>query len=335
MTSSIQTAMQLGAAGLEQPVRGPAAWELTELRHESLTAGDRLVPSSGPPLWLLVLDGGLVLETASGSDGLGRDDAVFLDDRTAYRLTASSEADVAVAALRPVQPPTPVPSPLIVRDFAGRHVGVAELVRTCPLDSGCHDPTVFAPSYGGLIGASMMAAWWEAQNGDERSPAPPDPAVVAIVAAVADRPGDAWTVDRMAGLVHLSRSALTERFRRTLGLSPVRVLREIRMQHARELLADGSRSVEQVGYAVGYGSPAAFSRAFSGHHRMAPQAWRDSSAAGQSGHAEQAEEQPSGGGAHRSEEQRHLSVVKVDERPTHDRAQRDRDLERGHLERQR
>ena len=333
--------MQLGAAvGVEQPARGPVAWELTELSHRSLTAGDRLVPSS-TSLWLLVLDGGLVLETASGSDALSRGDAVFLDDRTAYRLTAGTETDVAVAALRPVLPPVPVPSPLVVRDFAGRHVGVAELVRTCPLDSGCHDPSVFAPSYGGLIGASMMAAWSEAQTGYERSPTPPDPAVVAIVAAVADRPADAWTVDRMAGLVHLSRSALTERFRRTLGLSPVRVLREIRMQHARELLADGSRSVEQLGYAVGYGSPAAFSRAFSGHHRVAPQAWRDSSAlnpssaARQPGHAEQAEEQPSGGGAHRSEEQCHLSVVEVDERTTHDRAQRDRDLERGHLERQR
>jgi AraC-like DNA-binding protein len=334
MTSSIRTAMQLGAAGREQPTRGPAAWELTELRHQSLTAGDTLVPSSAP-VWLLVLDGGLVLETASGSDALSRGDAVFLDDRTAYRLTADIEAEVAVAALRPVLPPAPVPSPMIVRDFAGRHVGVAELVRTCPLDSGCHDPSVFAPSYGGLIGASMTAAWWEAQTGDERSSASPDPAVVAIVAAVADRPADAWTVDRMARLVHLSRSALTQRFRRTLGLSPVRVLREIRMQHAREMLADGSWSVEQVGYDVGYGSPAAFSRAFSGHHRVAPQAWRDASAARQSGHPEQAEEQASSGSAHRSEEQRHLSVVKVDERTTHDRPQRDRDLESGHLERQR
>jgi transcriptional regulator GlxA family with amidase domain len=166
---------------------------------------------------------------------------------------------------------------LIVRDFAGRHVGVAELVRTCPLESGCHDPSVFAPSYGGLIGASMMAAWWEEQTGDERAPAPPDPAVVAVVTAVTDKPADAWTVERMAGLVHLSRSALTQRFRRTMGLSPVRVLREIRMQRARELLADGSRSVEQVGHAVGYGSPAAFSRAFTAHHRVPPQAWRDSS----------------------------------------------------------
>ena len=333
MTSSIQTAMELGVAGGGRPTRGPAAWELTELRHRALVAGD-ILPSCAP-VWLLVLAGGLALETAAGVDALVGGDAVFLDDRTAYRLIARSEADVAVADLRPVLPPSPVPSPLIVRDFAGRHLGVAELVRTCPLESGCHDPAVFAPSYGGLIGASMMAAWWEEHGSDDRTPGPPDSAVVEVMAAVAERPADAWTVDRMARLVHLSRSALTERFRRTLGVSPVRVLREIRMQQARELLADGSRSVEQVGYAVGYGSPAAFSRAFSGHHRVAPQAWRDSSAARQAGHSEQAEDQPAPGGARRPEDQRHLNVVRVDEGSADDRAQRDRDLEGGHLERQR
>lgn len=300
----------------------------------SLGVGKRLPPSSDP-LWLLVLDGELALETASGVDVLSQGDAVFLDDRTAYRLAARSATRAAVADLRPVLPPTPVPSPLIVRDFAGRHLGVAELVRTCPLESGCHDPSVFAPSYGGLIGASMMAAWWEEHSGSERPPAPPDPAVITVVAAVADRPADAWTVDRMARLVHLSRSALTERFRRTLGLSPVRALREIRMQQAREMLAEGSQSVEQVGYAVGYGSPAAFSRAFSGHHRVAPQAWRDASPALRPRHPEGGEDQPRRGGAAGTEQQRHLDVVRVDERPTDDGAERDRDLERGHLQRQR
>lgn len=333
MTSSTRTMRHLGGAGSEWPTRGPAGWELTELRHRTLSVGDRLDPSSAP-LWLLVLAGEVGLETASGSDTLSRGDAVLVDRRTGYRLTARSRADLAVADLRPVLPPTPVPSPLVVRDFAARHLGVAELVRTCPLEAGCHDPSVFAPSYAGLIGASMLAAHRE-ELGQEPSPAPPDPAVVEVVSAVADRPGDGWTVDRMARLAHLSRSALTERFRRTLGLSPVRVLREIRMQQARELLADGTRSVEQVGYAVGYGSPAAFSRAFSGHHRVTPQAWRDSSGVRRSGHAEQGEGQATSGGTHGPEEQRHLDVVRVDEHATHDRPDRDRDLERGDLERQR
>jgi len=46
---------------------------------------------------------------------------------------------------------------------------------------------------------------------------------------------------------------------------------------ARHLLAGGDRPVEQVAYAVGYGSGAAFSRAFTTVHGTGPQAWRDAS----------------------------------------------------------
>jgi AraC-like DNA-binding protein len=256
---------------------GAAPWELSALRHERLAPGSDL-PGAAGPLWALVLGGAVALETAGGVEPVGSGDAVLLDARTAYRLTGVDDAEVAVADLRLVVPSSPVPSPLVVRDFARRHHGVTELVRTCPLQGECR-ASVFSASYGGLIGASMVAAWLE----DERGPgaeASSDVAVAHVVAALTARPAEAWTVGRMARMVHLSRSALAERFRRELGRSPAQVLREIRMQQARRLLADDVRSVGEIGHAVGYGSSAAFSRAFSAHHRMAPQAWRATSAAG-------------------------------------------------------
>jgi len=250
-----------------------APWELSALRHERLAAGAVLATVPGP-LWAMVQDGVLTLETAAGVETLGAGDAVLVDARTAYRLQAAEAADVAVADLRLVVPPSPVPSPLLVRDFARRHVGVAELVRTCPLGAQC-EPTAFAASYGGLIGASMVAAWRE---DDGRGPEPEaghsDRAVGAVVAALAASPAEEWTVGRMARLVHLSRSALADRFRRELDRSPAQVLREIRMQQARRLLAEDVRVVGEVGHVVGYGSVAAFSRAFSAHHGMSPQEWR-------------------------------------------------------------
>ncbi|WP_370692312.1 AraC family transcriptional regulator, partial [Nocardioides sp.] len=36
----------------------------------------------------------------------------------------------------------------------------------------------------------------------------------------------------------------------------------------------GSSGVEQVAHAIGYGSSAAFSRAFTSQHGVSPQAWR-------------------------------------------------------------
>jgi AraC-like DNA-binding protein len=251
----------------------PAAWELSALRHERLAAGVVLPAVSGP-LWALVQGGVVTLETGAGVETLRAGDAVLLDTRTAYRLRAAADADVAAADLRLVVPPSPVPSPLVVRDFARRHHGVAELVRTCPLGAEC-EPTAFAASYGGLIGASMVAAWREDSGRDtEAEPGQSDATVAAVVAALSASPAEEWTVGRMARLVHLSRSALAERFRRELGRTPAQVLREIRMQQARRLLADDVRAVGEVGHVVGYGSVAAFSRAFSAHHGMSPQEWR-------------------------------------------------------------
>jgi AraC-like DNA-binding protein len=57
------------------------------------------------------------------------------------------------------------------------------------------------------------------------------------------------------------------------------VLRDVRMQVARKLLRDPGRTVTQVAFAVGYGSTAAFSRAFSAHQGIAPQEWRTASGA--------------------------------------------------------
>jgi AraC-like DNA-binding protein len=307
------------------PATGASPWELWALRHQRLPSGTPLAKAPGP-LWALVLDGSVMLETSSGAKHLRAGDAVLVDGRTAFRLTATAEAELAVADLRLVVPPSPIPSPVIVRDFARRHHGVAELVRTCPLGAKCR-PSVFAASYGGLIGASMVAAWLEDQGGPQTEPSPADPAVAVVVAAIADRPADPWTGERMARLVHLSRSALRERFRRELGRSPATVLREIRMQRARGLLADHSRPVGQIGHAVGYGSAAAFSRAFSAHHGMAPQVWRVVSTAGQ---AEQGEAETTHGRGRRADQQRDADPVRVDDLPTDGCAERD-----GHLERRR
>lgn len=229
------------------------------------------------PVWALVLDGQVTLETEGNQDILAAGDAVLLDAFTPHRLLTSDGARVATADLRLVVPPFPLPSPLLVRDFAGRHYGVAELVRSCPLGRECR-PSAFASSYGGLIGASMMEAWEQDEprdNGADR-----DPAVASVLAALADQPGTDWTVERMASIVHLSRSALNDRFRRALGRSPVQALREVRMLHARSLLAEADRPIEQIAHAVGYGSTAAFSRAFAAQHGAAPRSWRAPSDAG-------------------------------------------------------
>lgn len=276
-----------------------------------LPAGATLTELPGPR-WALVLAGELTLEAASESHLLSEGDAVLVDARTAHRLSASGhfeQSALVVGDLRLAVPTHRLPSPLIVGGFGTRHDGVAALVGKCPLERVCK-PSLFAASYGNLIGAAMTAAWLEDQGLDTAAPRP-DEAVAAVVAAVTTRPGEPWTVERMARLVHLSRSALGERFRRALGRGPAEVLREARMREARRLLDDLSRPVEYVAFAVGYGSTAAFSRAFSSHHGIGPQAWRDASPARD---AQRGEDHSGRHGEPRPEQERDRHAVAVQER---------------------
>ncbi len=278
------------------------AWEMSDLRHVGLAGGAVLTDLPGPR-WALVLSGAVVLETAAGTEPLTGGDAVLVAARTAHRIIAEEPSELVVADLRPVGSARRPPSPLVVRDFTTHHAGVAALVGKCRLGNGRERP-LFTASYGGLIGAVMTDCWLRESEGS------PDPVVASVMAAVAARPGEPWTVERMARLAHLSRSALGERFRRVLGRSPVEVLREVRMGEARRLLGDASRSVEHVAFAVGYGSAAAFSRAFSAHHGVAPQAWR---VASPTRDPQRGEERTRGDGGHRAEQERGRDAVRVQE----------------------
>lgn len=254
---------------------------MTALTRERLSAGD--VRSRPGALWAVVLAGAATLETAGARHRVLSGDAVLVDARTAHRLVADRETDLVHGDLRPAVPSAALPSPLVVSGFDQRQRGVVALVTACPLDA-ISSPAPFAASYAGLIGAAMTALWQETATPTGRaaeSPgtgtsigALPDTQVADVVAALADRPGEPWTLDRMAALVHLSRSALTERFRRATGHSPMQMLREVRMHRARTLLIDRCLPVTRVAFEVGYGSVAAFSRAFTSDHGLSPLAWR-------------------------------------------------------------
>ncbi|WP_158230495.1 helix-turn-helix transcriptional regulator [Pseudofrankia asymbiotica] len=244
------------------------------LQHERVPAGSA-VPRAAGPLWALVLDGSAELETADGCHSLQAGDAALIAARTAHRLIAGEDLMLAVADLRPVVASSHrLPSPFVIPGFSGRHPAVTRLIGTCPLEGRCLTP-LFAQGYAGVLGAALVTSWLEAgENGEGVERPGQDGAVARVLAALTSDPGDDWTPDRMARLVHLSRSALTARFRRATGRPPMEILRELRMHEARRLLADSSQPVGGVASAVGYRSIAAFSRAFASHHGLAPQAWR-------------------------------------------------------------
>jgi AraC-like DNA-binding protein len=87
-------------------------------------------------------------------------------------------------------------------------------------------------------------------------------------------PARNWTIEELAKEVGLSRSVLAERFAELVGLPPMHYLAKWRMQIASGLLSNGSVNMATVAAEIGYGSEAAFSRAFKKIVGVPPSAWR-------------------------------------------------------------
>lgn len=242
------------------------------MHRAALDAGANLAALPGPR-WANVLSGALSLNAAGVREQVGAGDAVLVDARTPHQLTAEVDSVLVVADLRAARPGA-LPSPLVVRRFAARHPGLNRLIDSCPQQTPEIGTRDFTESYGNLIAAAMTASWRE----DHGEPEPTDPVVESIITALTADPGHSWSVTQMAQLVHLSRSALGERFRRVLGRGPAEALRDIRMERARDLLRRGTLPVESIAARVGYGSTAAFSRAFATYHGLPPEQWRRSQA---------------------------------------------------------
>jgi AraC-like DNA-binding protein len=101
-----------------------------------------------------------------------------------------------------------------------------------------------------------------------------DPHVGKALAALHDRPAEAWSLDDLAREAGLSRSLLAERFADFVGMPPIQYLTQWRMQLAAERLRVTNASLAEIATAVGYGSESAFSRAFKRQVGMAPATFR-------------------------------------------------------------
>lgn len=89
-----------------------------------------------------------------------------------------------------------------------------------------------------------------------------DPRLARVLVALHKDPGHDWDVARMADLMGTSRSVFSERFSEVVGISPLRYVTDLRMRIAAQWLEQEGSSVADVAFRLGYGSQAAFTRAF-------------------------------------------------------------------------
>lgn len=113
---------------------------------------------------------------------------------------------------------------------------LVEAIRQAPAGDGVTEPGLLA----GLADPHLARAL-RALHGDVRRP---------------------WTVERVARVAGLSRSAFAERFAAVVGLSPMDYLLRLRMALAKDRLRFGGARLAEVAADCGYRSVSAFSTAF-------------------------------------------------------------------------
>jgi AraC family transcriptional activator of mtrCDE len=97
-----------------------------------------------------------------------------------------------------------------------------------------------------------------------------DPLVARAFAAMAMRPGDDHSLQSLAHLACLSRSAFVARFTTAVGKSPMQVLRELRLRQAMYQLKAGGLAIELIARNAGYASRSSFIKAFRKGYGMDP-----------------------------------------------------------------
>ena len=101
-----------------------------------------------------------------------------------------------------------------------------------------------------------------------------DPPIGRCLAAIHEDPKRDWTISDLAAASGMSRSNLSERFVKHLGLSPIRYLREWRLHMASCALIAETATIAEIAHEAGYGTEAAFNRAFARTYGAPPAAWR-------------------------------------------------------------
>jgi AraC-like DNA-binding protein len=164
--------------------------------------------------------------------------------------------------------------PEVVHCKAGEGAGDARVVDwvrwISDLDAG--NAMAMGPSINGILRMLLSRHFADPAHavGLEAAPGRRDRQLSTAVLAMHEHPARNWTVDALAALCHLSRSAFASRFSQQFGLPPLRYLFHTRMRIAARLLKEQRLTLDQVAQQVGYSNGLALSRSFKRATGMRP-----------------------------------------------------------------
>lgn len=83
-----------------------------------------------------------------------------------------------------------------------------------------------------------------------------------FVATLPEHAGESWTLEQMAKTCGLSRTRFAELARHLTGESPISLLNRVRIDRAKQMLADHQRSITDIAQRAGFDSSQYFARVF-------------------------------------------------------------------------
>ncbi|GAA1898030.1 AraC family transcriptional regulator [Asanoa iriomotensis] len=258
-------------------------WSVGAYQKETLAGGERRAVRGGGMRFHFVARGAVDVRGTTRAE-LNTGDFLLLPRGGDYSLVARGEAVVHTGDMDAASPTADqvvavLPDVLVACCFTAREPLVVALIEAMA-DEACGDrpgARSVVTQLANVVAAAAIRNWVESGCGSLPLLTVPlrDSDVARALEAIHDAPGSPWTVETLARVALASRSAFAKRFRETVGDSPARYLARIRMEHAKRLLAD-QVTVAEVAVRLGYGSEAAFSRAFRRHAGLPPTRWRHS-----------------------------------------------------------
>lgn len=224
-------------------------------------------PKVGLPATLSEGDAALFSGNVAGS---------YVADHHAFALVTSLDFSGLSSSVR-----DRLPKVLLVSDLPGNEPAVAAFAAQIGPEVAAglrpaqdSTPSVHCQMMANTVLLSVIHTWAARGCAPEGWPSRTnDPHLDRVLDAIDANPGGEWSIEDLARVGAMSRSAFSERFRTALGTSPGKYVGEARIRSAQSLLARGM-GVSEVSRAIGYGSDEGFSRAFQRSVGITPSAWR-------------------------------------------------------------
>ncbi|WP_170062022.1 helix-turn-helix domain-containing protein [Compostimonas suwonensis] len=270
------TELDAAIAGLE--------WTLLDFRRTELRERVGLRLPRGLMRFHWVVSGAVDVIGVGAPVRLAAGDFILVDSAEPYEIRAQEPAlvdsgDLACGPYSRNALARIMPGVLVACGFTTREPHMVSLLEGLRQETASGEPSLagsraIASRFASLITAAAVRSWVLAGCAPASwSLAVRDQHIARAIGAMRDDPGASWSLDDLARIAQSSRSAFVERFREVTGDSPGRFLTTLRMERAERLLRVENLGVGETATMLGYGSNAAFSRAFRRHVGESPVSW--------------------------------------------------------------